>query len=176
MYLRVSLECLIIPSLSAHSATSVITGLRIFLTPMSVNDDLPVPPLAIPGHSITLVQFAQLLEAITSSQTRMKRRSAEFHDEVRQGQEEAAAKVLKRAKFEMPYSYQKKGNEEQAIFNSRLDGTVAKVETEVATAASPSALPSATTITKALECLKIGRQLLAERQKLIQIADQSELK
>ena len=33
MYLRVPLECLIIPSLSAHSTTSVITGLQISLPP-----------------------------------------------------------------------------------------------------------------------------------------------
>ena len=56
-------------------------------------------------------QFAQLLEAITSSQTTMERRFTEFRDEVRQGQEDAAAKALKRARLEKPYTFRRKGNE-----------------------------------------------------------------
>ena len=101
---------------------------------MSMNDDFPAPPPAVPGLSIAPGQSTQLLEAITSSQTRMEQRFAEFRDEVRQGQEEAATKALKRAKFEKPYTYRRKGNEEQAVFNSRLDETVAEAETELATA------------------------------------------
>ena len=94
---------------------------------------------------------------------------------MRQGQEEAATKALKRAKFDKPYAYRKKGNEEQAVFNSCLDKTVAEAETELA-AASPGAPTSATAITEARKCLKKGRQLLAERQKLIRIANWSELR
>ena len=93
---------------------------------------------------------------------------------MRQGQEEAATKALKRAKFEKPYTYRRKGNEEQAVFNSRLDETVAEAETELAVV-SPGAPTPTTAISKARECLKKGRQLLAERQKLIRIADRSEL-
>ena len=141
---------------------------------MSTNVESPAPPLAVPGPSIVPGQFTQLLEAITSSQTRMERWFAEFRDEVRQGQEEAATKALKRAKFDKPYAYRKKGNEEQAVFNSCLDETVAEAETELV-AASPGAPTSATAITKAHECLKKGRQLLAERQKLIRIVDRSAL-
>ena len=47
------------------------------------------------------------------------------------GQEEAATKALKRAKFEKPYSYRRKGKKEQAIFNS-LNETVAEADTELA--------------------------------------------
>ena len=120
---------------------------------MSTNDDLPAPPPAVPGPSIAPGQLTQLLEAITSSQTRMEQRFAEIRDEVRQGQEEAATKALKRAKFEKPYTYRRKGNEEQAVFNSRLDETVAEAETELA-AASPGAPTPTTAISKARECFK----------------------
>ena len=107
---------------------------------MSTNDDSPAPPLAVPCPSITLGHFTQLQEAITSSQTRMERRSAEFRDEVRQGQEEAATKALKRTKFEKPYACRKKKT------SSRPFSTAAST--------SPGAPTSATAITKACECLK----------------------
>ena len=38
---------------------------------------------------------------------------------------------MKRAKFEKPHIYRRKGNEEQAIFNSCLDEIVAEAETEL---------------------------------------------
>ena len=127
---------------------------------MSMNDDSTASPPAIPGPSIAPDQFSQLMEAIASSQTRMEYRFAEFWDEVWQGQEDAASKALKRAKFEKPYIYRRRGNEEQAIFNSRLDETVAEAETELA-AASSSTPSSTTAITKARECLQRGRMILA---------------
>ena len=115
-------------------------------------------------------QFAQLLEAINSSQTRMEERFEEFRAEVRQGQEDAAAKALKRAKFEKPYTYKRKGNEEQATFNAKLDEKIAEAEVELAEA-GPSTSPA---LQRARDVLKQGRQLLAERQKLIKIAGRSE--
>ena len=68
----------------------------------------------------------------------------------------------------------RKDNEEQAIFNSRLDETVAEAETELAAASSSTTSSSTTVIARARECLQKGRQLLAKRQKLIRIADRSE--
>ena len=79
-------------------------------------------------------QFVQLLEAITSLQTTMERRFTEFRDEVWQGQEDAAAKALKRARLEKPYMFWRKGNEEQAVFNGCLDETVGEAEAELAAA------------------------------------------
>ena len=75
------------------------------------------------GVSVSAGQFAQLMEAITASQTRMDERFAEFRTEVRQGQEDAAAKALKRARYEKPYEFKRKGadfhNRQMPRFNSR---------------------------------------------------------
>ena len=107
MYVAVArlVEEWFIPSLSArHSFPEFYLA-----SDMSDGDDETVVP-------VSSGQFAQLLEAINSSQTRMEERFEEFRTEVRQGQEDAAAKALKRAKYEKPYTYQRKGNEEQATF------------------------------------------------------------
>ena len=122
------------------------------------------------GVSVSAGQFAQLMEAITASQTRMDERFAEFRTEVRQGQEDAAAKALKRARYEKPYEFKRKGNEEQASFNAKLDETVAEAEAELAEAGT-SAAPA---LQRAMDAVKQGRRLIAERQKLIKIADRSE--
>ena len=52
------------------------------------------------GVPISSDQFAQLMGAITESHSRMEEKLGEFRTEVRQGQEEAAAKALKRARYE----------------------------------------------------------------------------
>ena len=143
----------------------------LLLIAMSVNDDSMASAPAIHGPSIAPDQFSQLMEAIASSQTQMEHRFAEFWDEVRKGQEDAASKALKRAKYEKPYIYRRKSNEEQSIFNSCLDETVAEAETELTAASSNTTLSSTTAIARARECLQRGWQLLAERQKLIRIAD-----
>lgn len=120
--------------------------------------------------SISQDQFAQLMGAIGASQTRMDDKFAEFQAEVRRGQEDAAAKALKRVRYEKPYEYRRKGNEEQATFNAKLDEVVAEAETQLEEA-GPSLAPA---LQRAKEALKSGRQLIAERQKLIKIADRSE--
>ena len=51
---------------------------------------------------------------------------------------------------------------------------MAKVETELAGASSSTTSSSTMVIARARECLQKGRQLLAERQKLIRIADRLE--
>ena len=63
-----------------------------------------------------------------------------------------------------------KGNEEQAVFNAKLDEKVAKAEAELP-GAGPSTTPA---VQRAMDALKEGQRLLTERQKLIKIADHSE--
>ena len=115
-------------------------------------------------------QFTQLMKAITSSQARMEAKFAEFRSEVRQGQEDAAARALKRACHEKPYSFKRKGNEEQASFNSKVDESITEAKSELAEA-GPSSTPS---FQRALQALQKGRELIAKRQKLIKIAHRSD--
>ena len=117
------------------------------------------------GVPISSDQFAQLMGAITESHSRMEEKLGEFRTEVRQGQEEAAAKALKRARYEKPYAFKRKGNEEQAEFNAKVDETTAEAEAELMEAGT-SAAPA---LQRALDAVRKGRQLMAERQKLIKL-------
>ena len=101
-------------------------------------------------------QFQQLMSAINAGQTKM---DSKFKAEVRLGQEEATAKALKRVRLERPYTYRRKGNEEQVGFNKSL------LEAQAEIASDPSAL------NQAREAIKTGLKLLAERQNLIKIAE-----
>ena len=119
---------------------------------------------------MTQVQFSLLMGAFSASQTRMEERFAEFRAEIRLGQEDTAAKALKRARYEKPYEYKRKGNQEQAAFNAKVDEAVAEAELLIEEA-GPSTAPA---LERAKEALKKGRQFLAERQKLIKVAGRSE--
>ena len=89
-------------------------------------------------------------------------------EEVRQGQEEAMARALNRAHTDKPYTFKNKDNEEQATFNFKVQESLREVETELESA------EKALVIDRAKEALEKGLQLLADRQKLIRIADRSE--
>ena len=80
------------------------------------------------GAAITSGQFAQLMEAIQASQNRIAEKLAQFQDEVGLGQEEAVAKALKRIHIESPYTYRRKGNEEQAGFNRKVEDTIKEAQ------------------------------------------------
>ena len=118
---------------------------------------------------ITMDQFAELMRTIQSSQARFESQLSSFKDEMRQGQEEAATKALKRARHERPYVFRRKGNEEQAAFNARLDEALTEAQMDLAGPSTSVALG------RAHKALDRGRQMIAERQKLIRIADRSEL-
>ena len=124
--------------------------------------------MAYEDETSTSAQFAQLLEVIQANQVRTDERLEQFRAELQHGQEEAACKALKRVRVEKPFSFRRKGNEEQAVFNDRVEEAISDTQAELATVRSMPA------IEKMREALKKGAQLLAERQKLTKIADRSE--
>ena len=69
---------------------------------------------------------------------------------------------------EKPYSFKRKGNEEQAGFNEKVEDAIAEAQIHL------SGDSSAPVIERAQEALAKGMKLLAERQELIKIADRSE--
>ena len=75
---------------------------------------------------------------------------------------------MKHVHVEKPFSFRRKGNEEQAVFNDRVEEAISDAQAKLATVQSTPA------IEKTREALKKGVQLLVERQKLIKIADRSE--
>ena len=120
--------------------------------------------------TVSTSQFTHLMEAIQASQDRIEQKFADFRSEVRKSQEDAAAKALKRVKHEKAYTWRKKGHEEQFSFNSRVDETISEAQEELASSGLKDA-----SLDKAAKALERGRELLGERQKLIKIADRSEL-
>ena len=143
---------MVIPSPSARICRDVETA--VIFSSMSTNET---------EEPISTGEFARIMEAITSSQARMEAKLVEFKTEVRQGQEDAAARALKQARYEKPYSFKRKGNEEQASFNLKVDESLAEAEAELAET-GPSTAPS---FNRALQVLQKGRKLIAKHQKLI---------
>ena len=78
------------------------------------------------GAAMTEDQFALLIGAFSASQARMEERFAEFRAEIRLGQEDDAAKALKRARYEKPYEY--RAIKDQAAVNAKVDEAVAEAE------------------------------------------------
>ena len=116
-------------------------------------------------------QFGQLMQAIRGSQDRLDEKLADFRAEIRHSQEEAAAKAIQRSRHEKPYTFRKKGHEEQYRFNSRLAETISEGQTELASAGTSTG----TAVERAQKALEKGLELIRERQKLIRIADRSDL-
>ena len=88
-------------------------------------------------------------------------------------QEDATERAIKRLKMEKPYEFHRKGHEEQYCFNSDVSEHVATV-TNYLSKLQPSTEKEKATLEKVKKELEEGVKVLAERQKHIRIADQSE--
>ena len=111
--------------------------------------------------------MSAMLQEIRESQKKLDEKFAQFRDEVKRGQEDAAEKALKRVRREKPHVYKRKGNEEQASFNEKVEETIVAAQVELEGASSG-------VVGKAKKNLEQGLALLSERQKLIKLADRSE--
>ena len=122
------------------------------------------------GVSIAADQFKTLMETITASQTKLDAKLETFSEQMRRTQEDVAMKAVKRAKtgLEKPYKFKKKGNEEQALFNSHVEDKLQEAQAELGGKATP------TVIDQARSHLEEGLKMIAERQKLIKLANRSE--
>ena len=96
----------------------------------------------------------------------------EFCDKIRQGQENAAAEALKWARYDKPYVFRKRGNEEQANFNAKVDEALAQATSDLSAVAATPASTSA--VQRVKEAIERGRLLLEERHKLIRLTDRSD--
>ena len=97
----------------------------------------------------------------------LDRKIADFRSDVRQAQNEATTKAVKRVQREKPYEFKRKAHEEQARFNAQIEESVREAQHALATVDdSPS-------LQRAQEALEKGTRLLAGRQKLIKIANRS---
>ena len=102
----------------------------------------------------------------------MDAKLTQFQEEIRQGQEEAVSRALKRARYDKPYVFRKRGNEEQASFNAKVDQTLVQAESDVSVVERNPTSTSA--VQRVKEAIQKSRLLLEERQKLIRLADRSD--
>ena len=110
-----------------------------------------------------------ILAAINSSQ----RETRELRAELRAAQEEATEEAKK---LERPHRFMKKAHEEQAFFNDSIADHIEDADLQLSHVARLLAEgPVRTTLEKAKLSLKGGKDALAHRQKLIRVADRSEL-
>ena len=75
--------------------------------------------------------MSAILNEIRESQRKLSSKFVQFRDEIKRGQEDAAEKALKRVRREKPYVYKRKGNEEQAIFNEKVEEAIASAQLEL---------------------------------------------
>ena len=115
--------------------------------------------------------LAIVLSAINSSQVEMRK----LREEMRAAQEETAARQPSKKK-ERPYQFNKKGHEDQFQFNDGVVDRMDEAESHLARAARNLADgPAKDAVEKARESVREGNNQLAHRQKLIKLADRSEL-
>ena len=154
--------------------TSVSKVCKFTVSEMSSSED----ERTIPGPSgtasvaISPAQFSQLMSAITASQLAVDTKLQQFREEIRRGQEEAATKAVKRARCEKPYTFRKRGNEEQATFNAKVEEALSQAESDLSSI--PTAPTTSSAIQRVKESLQKGRSLIEERQKMIRLADRSD--
>ena len=127
--------------------------------------------------TLTANQFSQLLEAIQRSKREidasLEAKLADFCDEVRGSQEKAAESAACRAQRE-PFSFKKKGNQEQFRVTEEIDEALLQAEQELETMTTFSATTEEK-LRRVEEHIVHGRKLIANRQKLIKLADHSDL-
>lgn len=111
-----------------------------------------------------------VLEEIRRSEIRMERRLRQLEADVHRGQEEAVEKAAKRARRDKPIMFRRKAHREQFDFNERVTECLETAAEEIAKKPAET-----TSLNRAKAALEQGLELLASRQKLIKIADRSEL-
>ena len=92
-------------------------------------------------------------------------------DDVKASQEEAALQVARSSRHD-PYTFERKGNENQHAFNGDVEDKLMQVQAHLGRVeAEEEGTRSANALAKAKEVVKEGRQLIARRQKLLKLAD-----
>ena len=125
--------------------------------------------------AISSEQMSLLLTAINSSKKVVDRQIAEFRREIQKSNEEVSQKLSKKLKTGRSLDFKRKGNEKQYIFNEEVDDKLDTAESDLAKISLESLPKEAKSPYKrAKDALTEGRALIANRQKLILIADHSD--
>ena len=99
--------------------------------------------------------MSAILNEIRESQRKLSSKFVQFRDEIKRGQEDAAEKALKRVRREKPYVYKRKGNEEQANFNEKVEEAIASAQLELEGPSTSAAIGKASS--KVCCCSQSGK-------------------
>ena len=94
-----------------------------------------------------------------------------LRDDVKASQEEVTLQVARSSRRD-PYTFKRKGNENQHAFNNDVEDKLVQVQAHLGRVEEGTR--SASALAKAKEAVKEGKQLIARRQKLLKLADRSE--
>ena len=158
-------------ALTCNTCAAMATGSNPGESSSSSSKTPPAPT----SVTVTDTHFMQLMNAIEESRTAIDTKLAAFKAELQDSQERAATSAARKVVRQEPYSFKKKSHEEQHKVNQNINEALIEAESELKTVPSDSSASSA--VKKAQDALAQGtcRKLIAERQKLIKIADHSEL-
>ena len=102
----------------------------------------------------------------------LEERFKKLEEDVAASHEDATERALKRVKRDRPLEFKRKGHEEQYVFNAEIGDRIEAAVRKIKKINAPTE-KDAKTAQEALNELREGIEALAERQKLIRIADQS---
>ena len=107
------------------------------------------------------------------SQPELDEKLKKLEANVTASQQDTTERAIKRAKRDRPYEFRKKGHQEQYLFNAEVADGVETATSKLQKLALAGEKEKKI-VEETLEELKEGSKAIAERQKHIRIADQSE--
>ena len=125
-----------------------------------------------PDAPATAKQVDDLLVEFHQSRADLQHKIDQLQQDVTSGQDDAAQLVMKNLKSDRGVVFRKKGHETQFRFNSDMEDHIGHALTEATKL--PATDATGKTIETLQEELRAGMRAIANRQKLIKIADQSE--
>lgn len=120
-----------------------------------------------------LASFKQLKDTQEANQQKMSEKLEKLEQDVHAGQDTAAERVVKKLKRDRTLEFNKKGHERQFLFNDEVKDRMESAAT-LLEKVDPSTAASKPALDDAKKELEEGMQFIAQRQKLIWLADRSE--
>ena len=120
-----------------------------------------------------LKSVAEIQKAHVESRQDLESRFARLEEDVKSSQLEATEKAVKKVKRERPLEFKKKGHEEQYYFNQDISDCIIAATQQLGRI-NPSSDRDKALVEKTIKELEEGAASIAQRQKFIRIADQSE--
>lgn len=131
----------------------------------------PQAPATDGGES----DLQKIMNAIADTNRAFEEKFTQLKQDVKKGQEETVERLSKKTRREKSFEFSKKGNRFQHEFNDTVAETLEDAQIDIDTLKGSGAAGSASKPFQSLEeSIKKGQDLIAERQKLIKLADRSE--